>query len=154
MNPADQSTGGWTPDQQTIDDANVTRFLGWLAETGRGEFADYHALWAASVDDLGWFWDAVWTFFDIQAATPPSATLGSSDMPGAQWFPGATLNYVTQIFRHAVDDRPAMVVAGEDGVDGVVVGAAACRDRGVRGVLAQRRRRPRRSRRRLRAQRR
>ena len=36
-------------------------------------------------------------------------------MPGAQWFPGATLNYVSQIFRHAVDDRPAMIVAGEDG---------------------------------------
>ena len=36
-------------------------------------------------------------------------------MPGAQWFPGATLNYVTQIFRHATADRPALVVAGEDG---------------------------------------
>ncbi|MCV7421039.1 acetoacetate--CoA ligase [Mycobacterium yunnanensis] len=115
MTATDQLTGGWAPDERGLEDANLTRFLAWLAETGRGDFADYHALWSASVDDLGWFWDAVWTFFDIEAATPPTAVLGSTDMPGAQWFPGATLNYVTQAFRHATDDRPAMVVAGEDG---------------------------------------
>ncbi|BDX34663.1 acetoacetyl-CoA synthetase [Mycobacterium antarcticum] len=115
MTPTDQMSGDWSPDQRTIDDANVTRFLHWLAESGRGEFADYHALWRASVADLDWFWGAVWSFFDIQATTPPTAVLGNSEMPGAQWFPGATLNYVDQIFRHATDDRPAMVVAGEDG---------------------------------------
>ncbi|MDP9165592.1 MAG: acetoacetate--CoA ligase [Actinomycetota bacterium] len=115
MSPADQLSGSWTPDQQTIDDANLTQFIGWLAETGRGEFADYHALWKASVDDVEWFWDSVWHYFDVQADTPPTATLATGDMPGAQWFPGATLNYVTQIFRHADDHRPALVVAGEDG---------------------------------------
>jgi acetoacetyl-CoA synthetase len=111
----DQFSGNWTPDRDTIDGANLTRFLSWLAETGRGEFADYQELWTASVGDLEWFWDAIWKFFDIQATTAPSAVLVGDEMPGAQWFPGATLNYVTQVFRHAVDDRPAMVVAGEDG---------------------------------------
>ena len=115
MTPADQLSGGWAPDQQTRDDANLTRFMTWLADTDRGEFADYHALWKASVDDLGWFWDAVWQYFDIQATTPPTAALADADMPGAQWFPGSALNYVTQIFRHVTADRPAMVVAGEDG---------------------------------------
>lgn len=115
MTSFDQLSGGWAPDQQTRDDANLTRFMTWLADTGRGEFADYQALWSASVDDLEWFWDAVWHYFDVSASTPPTATLASADMPGAQWFPGATLNYVTQIFRHATPDRPAMVVAGEDG---------------------------------------
>ena len=59
--------GGWTPDQDTIDNANLTRFIAWLSDTGRGDFADYHALWKASVADLGWFWDAVWKYFDIEA---------------------------------------------------------------------------------------
>ena len=36
-------------------------------------------------------------------------------MPGAQWFPGATLNYATEIFRHETEDRPALIAAGEDG---------------------------------------
>jgi acetoacetyl-CoA synthetase len=107
--------GGWTPDQDTIDDANLTRFIAWLADTGRGEFTDYQELWAASVADVAWFWDAVWNFYDVRATTPADAVLASADMPGAQWFPGATLNYATEIFRHATDERPAMVVAGEDG---------------------------------------
>ena len=115
MSPTDELTGGWTPDQATVDGANVTRFLTWLAETGRGEYTGYHELWAKSVEDLEWFWDAVWHFFDVQAATAPTAILGDRDMPGAQWFPGATLNYVTEVFRHATDVRPAMVVVGEDG---------------------------------------
>ena len=34
--------GGWTPDEDTVEHANLTRFMAWLAETGRGEFADYH----------------------------------------------------------------------------------------------------------------
>jgi acetoacetyl-CoA synthetase len=115
VTPVDRLSGDWTPDQEAIDDANLTRFMAWLADGGRGEFAGYHELWAASVADLGWFWDAVWRYFDIQTTTPPTAVLGNAVMPGAQWFPGATLNYVSQIFRHAVDDRPAMIVAGEDG---------------------------------------
>jgi acetoacetyl-CoA synthetase len=36
-------------------------------------------------------------------------------MPGAQWFPGATLNYAVEAFRHETSDRPALVVVGEDG---------------------------------------
>ncbi|MCU1699630.1 MAG: acsA 1 [Mycobacterium sp.] len=107
--------GGWTPDQDTIDDANLTRFIAWLADTGRGDFADYQELWSASVADVAWFWDAVWNFYDVRATTPADTVLASADMPGAQWFPGATLNYATEIFRHATTERPAMVVAGEDG---------------------------------------
>jgi acetoacetyl-CoA synthetase len=107
--------GGWTPDQETIDDANLTRFIGWLADTGRGDFTDYQELWSASVADVAWFWDAVWNFYDIRATAPADAVLASADMPGAQWFPGATLNYAAEVFRHATAERPAMVVAGEDG---------------------------------------
>jgi acetoacetyl-CoA synthetase len=107
--------GGWTPDQETIDDANLTRFIAWLADTGRGDFADYQELWSASVADVAWFWEAVWNFFDVRAETPPDAVLASAVMPGAQWFPGATLNYAAEVFRHRTAERPAMVVAGEDG---------------------------------------
>lgn len=107
-------TGDWAPDADTIAGANITRFMTWLRDTGRGDYADYNALWAASVEDVAWFWDAVWTYFDVQAATPPERILASTEMPGAQWFPGATLNYVDQVFRHARDDRPAFVDVGED----------------------------------------
>lgn len=108
-------SGDWTPDEATLADANLTRFMAWLAETGRGEYGDYHELLRNSVDDIEWFWDAVWNFFDIQADSPPTAVLGNRSMPGAEWFPGATVNYATEVFRHATDARPALIVVGEDG---------------------------------------
>lgn len=107
--------GSWTPDGETLAAANLTRFMAWLAETGRGSYGDYPALWAKSVDDIDWFWDAVWHFFDIKADSAPTAVLGNRAMPGAQWFPGATLNYATEVFRHATDARPALIAVGEDG---------------------------------------
>ena len=106
--------GDWVPDEATRAAANLTSFMAWLAETGRGHYGDYHELWAKSVDDIEWFWDAVWHYFDIQTGSPPRAVLGSRSMPGAEWFPGATLNYATEVFRHATDERPAMIVVGED----------------------------------------
>src|SRR6201982_2509734 len=107
--------GGWTPDEATLAGTNLTRFLAWLAETGRGEYGDYHELLRKSVDDIEWFWDAVWNYFDIEADSPPEAVLGNRSMPGAEWFPGATLNYATEVFRHATGERPALIVVGEDG---------------------------------------
>ena len=107
--------GGWIPDEATLADANLTRFMAWLAETARGEYGDYHERWAKSVDDIEWFWDAVWNFFDVQTQSRPRAVLGSRSMPGAEWFPGATINYAAEIFRHATDERPALIVVGEDG---------------------------------------
>lgn len=107
--------GGWIPDEATLAEANLTRFMAWLDETGRGRFANYQALWAKSVDDIDWFWDAVWNYFDIRADSPPRAVLGNRSMPGAEWFPGARVNYAAEIFRHATDERPALIVVGEDG---------------------------------------
>ncbi len=108
-------TGSWAPDAATVEQANLTAFMGWLARTGRGEFTDYQQLWQQSVADLDWFWDAVWQFFDVRAGAAPTAVLRNREMPGAQWFPDATLNYVSEIFRHQTPRQPALVVAGEDG---------------------------------------
>jgi acetoacetyl-CoA synthetase len=107
--------GDWIPDEATLAAANLTRFLAWLAETGRGHCANYQELWAKSVEDIEWFWSAIWNYFDIQAASPPRAVLGNRLMPGTEWFPGATLNYAAEVFRHATDERPALIVVGEDG---------------------------------------
>jgi acetoacetyl-CoA synthetase len=107
--------GGWSPEEATLAAANLTHFIAWLAETGRGHYANYQELWAKSVDDVEWFWDAVWKYCDVQADSPPTAVLANPNMPGAEWFPGATINYAAEIFRHATGERPAMIVAGEDG---------------------------------------
>src|SRR3954469_14351733 len=76
----------------------IGRFLGWL-ERGRGlAFDGYDALHRWSVDDQEGFWSAVAEFFRVRFATPPERVLSRREMPGAEWFPGATLNYA----EHAV----------------------------------------------------
>ena len=42
-----------------------------------------------------------------------ASILASHGMPGARWFPDATLNYAAQVFRHATDERPAILYASE-----------------------------------------
>ena len=87
----------------------IGRFLTWL-EAERGlRFADYAALHRWSVEDLDGFWSAVAEHFGVHFTTPPRRVLGRREMPGAQWFPGATLNYA----EHAVglpSDGPGVAV--------------------------------------------
>ncbi|WP_063006604.1 acetoacetate--CoA ligase [Nocardia kruczakiae] len=103
----------WEPDAGDVETARVTDFARFVgARTGR-EFDDYHSLWEWSITDLAGFWGALWEYFEL--GDEPDTVLASSDMPGAQWFPGQLLNYVDQIARHTRTDRPAIVYAGEQG---------------------------------------
>jgi acetoacetyl-CoA synthetase len=76
----------------------IGRFLGWLERERGLAFDGYDALHRWSVDDQEEFWSAVAEFFGVRFATPPERVLGRREMPGAEWFPGATLNYA----EHAV----------------------------------------------------
>lgn len=81
---------------------------------------DYPALWNWSVDRPAEFWRAVWDHFELSAVAGDlpdgdAAVLASEDMPGAQWFPDVTLNYVQQVLRHAGRDGTAIVGLDEDG---------------------------------------
>ncbi len=105
----------WQPSAATMRAAKLTAFTGWLAAERGMHFADYDALWRWSVEDLEGFWGAVWDYFAIPAATPRTAVLTDARMPGAQWFPGVTMNYVDQVFRHATALRPAIVARNEAG---------------------------------------
>ena len=61
-------------------------------------FEGYDDLYAWSVDDLDAFWQSIWDFFEVRSHSPHTAALADATMPGAVWFPGATLNYA----EHAV----------------------------------------------------
>ena len=89
----------WTPDEERIERAALTRYARWLAETRGVETEGYHDLWQWSVTDLEAFWGSIWEFFDVQASRPHERVLGSRAMPGAEWFPGAALNYAEHVFR-------------------------------------------------------
>ena len=65
----------------------------WLGERRGLDLRDWDALWRWSVEDLEGFWGAVWEYFGVTAHTPYLRVLAERTMPGARWFPGATLNY-------------------------------------------------------------
>ena len=103
----------WTPDSRTVDNAQVTRFQRWLAETRGLEFEDYAALWQWSVDELEAFWRAIWEYYELGPDSAAETVLADASMPGAKWFPEARVNYAAQVFSNATEERPAIVFQGE-----------------------------------------
>ena len=59
--------------------------------------ADYESLRTWSVTDLEGFWAAVWDWCDVLGGY--ERVLSSREMPGAQWFVGAALNYAEHALR-------------------------------------------------------
>jgi acetoacetyl-CoA synthetase len=108
----------------------------WLRESRGLEFTDYAALREWSVTDLAAFWRSIWDYFQIEAYTQPGTVLPDATMPGATWFPGATLNYAEHVLRMPglADDDPA-VIAYSQTRDPVTLTARQLRDQ-VRRVRA------------------
>ncbi len=98
--------------------AAIERFSRHAESRFGADAADYDRLWSWSVQQPAQFWRALWEFFDLDAlaaeplAEGDAAVLADARMPGARWFPGVRLNYVSQILRHA--DLPGAAVVGID----------------------------------------
>ena len=94
-------------------------YQNWLRETRGLHFDNYHALWAWSTTELDAFWQSIWDYFQIESPTPHTAALARNVMPGAEWFPGAQLNYARQVLRHvgpaAAAGVPAIISENEKG---------------------------------------
>ncbi len=103
----------WSPPADVREKSRLGRYMTWLREERGVEAAagDYAALWEWSVTDLPAFWRSIWDYFEIVAHTEPVATLPVDGMPGATWFPGATLNYAEHVLRMPglTDDDPVVI---------------------------------------------
>jgi len=85
----------------SLPEPRITHYQRWLDEQRGLRFATYDELWQWSVTDVSAFWQSMWDYFELQSPTPHTAVLADERMPGASWFPGAQVNYVRQVFRHA-----------------------------------------------------
>ena len=103
----------WTPGPERVRRANLTAFADWLARERGRRFADYSALWRWSVEDLEGFWQALWDYFRIESSAPHTRVLGRRSMPGAEWFPGARLNYAQHVLRREASDGDALLYVSE-----------------------------------------
>ena len=105
----------WSPDPEHR--GPLTEFTDWVREHRGVDAQDYAALHAWSVDDQPGFWSAVAEFLGVRFHEQPRAVLGRTEMPGAEWFPGATLNYAEHAVLGGADDDVAVVFAREDGLE-------------------------------------
>ncbi|MEV7009201.1 acetoacetate--CoA ligase [Streptosporangium sp. NPDC051022] len=106
----------WSPSEEVVAGARITEFAAHAsALAGRDLTTGYRDLWRWSVEDLDGFWSAVWDHFDMPPRPAGAPALSQEHMPGAVWFPGATLNYTREVFRGRPDHDVAVIAVEESG---------------------------------------
>jgi acetoacetyl-CoA synthetase len=99
----------WTPPPDARRTTEIGRYVDWLGVGREVELSSYEDLWQWSVTDLEGFWGSIWDFYGIRAHAPYERVLGRHQMPGAEWFQGARLNYAEHLLG-AEDDRDRTAV--------------------------------------------
>ncbi len=106
----------WTPRQERIEKANLTRFARMAVRDWDLRFNTYPAFQRWAREHPEQFWQSLWKFGGVRAAIQGEHVLVDGDkMPGARWFPDARLNYAENLLRLR-DDTDAIVFWGEDKV--------------------------------------
>ncbi|WP_439515269.1 acetoacetate--CoA ligase [Oceanibaculum nanhaiense] len=110
----------WQPSPDRIAQANVTRFMAEVANRHGAKTGDFPALWRWSVDHSPEFWDLIWDFCGVIGEKGGGEKgrrilIDENRMPGAQFFPDATLNFAENLLRKN-DETDAIIFWGEDKV--------------------------------------
>ena len=105
----------WTPSAARLERSHLTAFMRWLERERGLAFATYEQLWRWSVDDLESFWGAIWDYFAVRSSAPFERVLSRREMPGAQWFVGARLNYAEHALARERPGVDALMYASEAG---------------------------------------
>jgi acetoacetyl-CoA synthetase len=103
--------------------SRMGRFLTRIEQETGQVFDDYEEAWQWSVDNLEDFWARIWVEFEIITHEPYSAVLapvaaGETAMPGAQWFPGARLNFAEHIVRALRQQGDGIVLTSRSQTNG------------------------------------
>ena len=101
----------WTPPADWRRRFEMGRYIEWLRLERGLDFPGYDELWRWSVTDIEGFWASIWDYFGVRAHTPYERVLGSREMPGAEWFPGATLNFAEHMLGRDEDLDSVAIIA-------------------------------------------
>ena len=93
----------WAPSGERVERANLTRF---------GQGRSYRELYEQSIRDPLGFWRRMWDFGGVLGSMGSSVAVDMDRMPGARFFPDATLNFAENCLR-ANGDEPAILFASE-----------------------------------------
>lgn len=105
----------WRPSTTQIEASRMDAFRRRVNLRYNLQLNDYQALHGWSIEQRPAFWQTLAEYFHVHWHTPPSQVLSEGpQMPDAQWFANATLNFAEHLLRRR-DDRPAVVAVREDG---------------------------------------
>jgi len=105
----------WTPSPDRIKAANITALMDALSREYGVTFADYAAFHRWTLDEPEKFWLHVWDSCEVKGDSGDVVLEDADKMPGARWFPEATLNYAENLLRPRDPDADMMIFRGEDG---------------------------------------
>ncbi|ROM93844.1 acetoacetate--CoA ligase [Pseudomonas brassicacearum] len=105
----------WQPSAERIGKTRMDAFRRFSNQRYNLTLADYPALHQWSIDRREDFWQAIVDFFEIKFHQPASTVLREGpQMPSAEWFPGATLNFAEHLLRRR-DNTTAVIAIAENG---------------------------------------
>lgn len=105
----------WTPSPERVASATITRFKTFCEARCGTTFPDTVALHGWSVAEPAAFWDAVWDFCGVVGDKGARRILDGDRMPGARFFPDASLNFAENLLAKAGPDAAdAIVFRAED----------------------------------------
>ncbi|MEC7237778.1 MAG: acetoacetate--CoA ligase, partial [Pseudomonadota bacterium] len=106
----------WTPDSSAGANTPVAGFAAFVADrTDMDWNGDFQTLWQWSVDENVAFWDLFWDWHGVIGDKGDRLIEDETAMPGARFFPDATLCYAENMLAGA-DDRLALSAHGENGL--------------------------------------
>jgi acetoacetyl-CoA synthetase len=102
----------WKPSNESIQQSNLKQYQAFLATDPRYglQLNDYSAMWQWSVAEPAQFWESLVHYFQLNWQYEEVL---SGEMPQAQWFKGATLNYAEQIFARQNGQNPVLLFQSE-----------------------------------------
>ncbi|MDR2317678.1 MAG: acetoacetate--CoA ligase [Pseudomonas sp.] len=105
----------WRPSTAQVEASRMDAFRRRVNLRYNLQLTDYQALHRWSIEQRPAFWQTLADYFHVRWHTPASQVLSEGpQMPEAQWFANATLNFAEHLLRRR-DDRPAVVSIREDG---------------------------------------
>lgn len=108
----------WQPSTAQVESSLLFDFMEKIKGRYGENFADYHGLWRWSVDHPEEFWDALWDYAGVVGEKGDVVLRDADKMPGqipsAQFFPEARVNYAENLLRKN-DSDTAMIFRREDG---------------------------------------
>ncbi len=105
----------WSPSEDDVENANVTRFIEFVSEKRGIEFSGYFDLYDWSVSDIPAFWSDIWEFANVVSSVGYEQVVDDlGRFPGARWFVGARMNFAENLMRYG-DERTAIVFRDELG---------------------------------------